>query len=209
MAIHLAVCTWEGVSNLPEDRIVNTWHFDGSGDFDNVADMLDDFYNTVPASGGSNTIAKFMTVDAMQDDLRIDIYDLSDPIPRVPVYTTTRTMIGMLSSGSLPRETALCLSYQGIKVSGVNQASRRGRVYLGGLAATANASGRPTSPFTTCVAEKGEDLLSASIASVSWSWVVYSPTLLTSTPVVSGWCDDAWDTQRRRGLRPTTKKLFP
>jgi hypothetical protein len=48
----------------------------------------------------------------------------------------------------------------------------------------------------------------AAIASASWDWVVYSPTDDAYHEVANGWVDNAWDTQRRRGYKPTSRTTF-
>jgi hypothetical protein len=39
-------------------------------------------------------------------------------------------------------------------------------------------------------------------------WAIYSPTANLHKTITDIWVDDAWDTQRRRGLAPTTRDTF-
>jgi len=70
----------------------------------------------------------------------------------------------------------------------------------------------------------GLGLFTASSASAVWKWAVFSPTIAGGwflpdtegppnlpaaySPVQSGWVDNAWDTQRRRGLEATARTVF-
>lgn len=206
MAIFLFTANFPGLSGLPEDVIVNTFHFEGGGaDPGNVVDMIDDFYITVPTAGGTSTIASYMSNDSVDDTYTIRGYDLSDPIPRIPVIEESRSLVGLGTTEGLPRELAICASYQATRLSGVNQARRRGRLYIGGLGDAANIDGMVQTAYTTTISRKMSDLRDAAIASVSWSWVVYSPTSSSAAVVDNGWVDNAWDVQRRRGVRPTVR----
>lgn len=76
---------------------------------------------------------------------------------------------------------------------------------------------RPWTDLVTAAAAVGTTLLAAGDASSgAWTWCIYSPTTETQTaslassfiPIVGGWVDNAWDTQRRRGLEPTTRTTW-
>lgn len=208
MATFLFTVTFTAISELPADNLVNTWHFEGSGsDFDNVGDMLEDFYTTTP-DGQIGPISDFMTSQTITGDYTMKAYDLSDPKPRAPQWEETRTLVELPNAAGLPDEVALVMSYHASPLSGVSAARRRGRVYLGGLASAANVVGRPATAFRTIVAAAGRDLIQASNASTSWDWVQYSPTANAANTVVGGWVDDSWDTQRRRGRQATSRVVF-
>lgn len=65
---------FQGESGMPEDRFVNTWHFFGSTgtvtDFDNVRDMLKDFYDK-EWSGGERLTLRARPAEAASPGLRI------------------------------------------------------------------------------------------------------------------------------------------
>lgn len=99
------------------------------------------------------------------------------------------------------------MSYEGEKVSGQKQARRRNRVYLGPFrGAVLGLDGRPTPTLVTNVKNAGAGLKAASDASVNWEWVVYSNTDKQIMAPKHLWVDDAWDTQRRRGLSPSRRE---
>jgi hypothetical protein len=97
----------------------------------------------------------------------------------------------------------MCVSFHGEYVSGEPQARRRGRVYVPWMQASSNVDGRPESTFVTLLAASFAEFHAAAIASANVNWVVWSPTDSAAYPVEAGWIDDAWDTQRRRGVSAT------
>lgn len=207
MAIWRAQVEWQSTTLLPEDKVVNTWHFEGSDtatDTDNIRDMLVDFYTT-PYEG--NPIKSFMPAALLNGFYDIKIFCLADPEPRVPRATYNEDT-AVSSNAPLPGEVALCLSYHGAVVSGESQARRRGRIYLGPFTTAANASGRPTSAVIATMTAAASELLAAANASVTWQWIVYSRVNDAGVDVVGGWVDNAWDSQRRRGLRSTARTAW-
>ena len=208
--LHAFQWAWQGVSGLAEDQFVNTWHFQREGllgpDYENVEDMLVDFW-TGDTLSESNPLNDFLTTNQINGTYTLKVYDLEEEKPRAPVYENTGE-ITLSNSDSLPTECAAVLSFQATVESGENQKRRRNRVYLGPFAVTANDDGMLLNGFVERLLFQGRLLLNASQDSDSWRWVVYSPTDDNAEPVWSGWVDNAWDTQRRRGLRKTARGVF-
>ena len=202
---------WHGVSGLAEDRFVNSTHWQesslGVGDFDNVKDMLTNFYTEIPPSG-TNAIYNFMDTGSINGNVTLTAYRLSDTKPRQPVYQTELEFSGIPGDGSLPTEVSLVMSFQATKESGENQKRRRNRIYLGPCGVMANDDGRPSNLFIDTVMRAGRGLMNEAAGSFNWTWKVYSPTDDAAYPVWSGWVDNAWDTQRRRGIRSTGRGIF-
>jgi len=198
-------------SAIPKDFVTNTWHFYRTAaapitDYDNVRDMLEDFYATAPSGGGSALTTYFAA--ALGGPAVVKAYNLADTIPRAPVYESTFTF-NPTGTNQLPAEVALVMSFQAPRVSGVPQSRRRNRVYLGPWGTNAGQStGRPDSTVTTQITRAGSDLIDAANASATWDWVVYSGTTGEYEVVNNGWVDNAWDTQRRRGLAPSSRIAF-
>lgn len=204
MAIVLVQVALAHDSALPEDVTVNTWHCsttltDGAVGAQNFIDDLKTFYTAIDNTVLGVTIAGPALFKA---------YDLADPLPRVPIVEDSQA----LTSGSqvLPQEVALCLSYQAAPISGVNQASRRGRVFLGPIymGACNPDTGRPETAQLTTIATAADALLAAANADTTYDWVVYSPTNDTVAIVDNGWIDNAFDTVRSRGVAPTARTIF-
>lgn len=199
MALYRAQITIPMDSGLPEDAATNTLYFDADteGDLDDVHDALSDFYIAIDGLYSS-------LVDGL--GVVVNYYRMSDPEPRTPVKTN-----GMLTwvtdSSASPTEVALVLSYQAAKISGLPQSRRRGRIYIGplggGLSDRPNAVGQ-INPLVAAA----QGLLDASTAATTWTWAQYSPTNNEGANVVSGWVDNEWDTQRRRGRAATSRTAF-
>lgn len=208
-----AACSLPNKNNLAEDTFVNGFHFTGTSSVEDmsteIALRLHDFYGT-PPTGSSQRLAQFMSSEINWPTARLKIYDWGDPSPRQPVYdeqlpVTPGTLVELLPQ---PAEVALCLSYAGEAVSGANPARRRGRIYIGPLnagtlAPTPNQSARPAGAFMTVLARAGDDLATAN--TLGCQWVVWSTRGGSATEIVRGWVDDAFDTQRRRGVRPSAR----
>jgi len=204
MTLCRALVTFPAASADSEDIVVNTWHFDlastDEGGTTDATTALDAFYTSfITSLSASHTWASG----------RIKWYDLTDPEPRAPIHDTGFAISGTASANQLPRECSICVSFQGDQVSGVSQARRRGRIYLGPWGTGANnTSGMVASSLVTTLATACGTLLSASEADADYQWVVYSRTTGLAVPVTNGWVDDAWDTQRRRGVDATTRTVF-
>lgn len=207
----------------PQNKIMNTWHIVTVG-ATTPADAADAFVADV------NTF--YQAIDANFSQYLggnvpfLRAFNLDDPMPRQPVHE--ESLITLTSASTwLPREIACCLSYKGTYLSGVSPKRKRGRIYLGPLAAatvdTAN-DGMFTSSFVTAVKNAAAALLTASTASSAYRWCIYSPTSDPNSnnpaggagqdagcwdAVVGGWVDDEIDIQRRRGVGSGTKTLFP
>jgi hypothetical protein len=193
-------------TNIPEDVCVNTWGFVTSlaidaTSMDTATARLVTFYNALQnyRANNQNWAAT-----------RIKFYDLEQAIPRPPLRDAVMGLSATAAANSLPAEVALCLSFQGVQVAGTSQARRRGRVYLGpwGTSANNGLTGRPDNGLTAAIIPAARALVLANDQPLQWC--VYSQFPAADTPIIvtNGWCDDAWDTQRRRGPRPTLRTVF-
>jgi len=204
-------------SFLPEHASVNVMHFvcfdaDPSSELTSITAAIETFYQTADAVLGS-----VLTGDGI-----VKFYDLLDPQPRAPIGTEAFTFSPQ-SGDCFPNEVAVVLSVQGEGVSGVPIARRRGRVYLGPIAAstgvTAGGDTFLSSAGRDAVALAGEQL-AAEIDPLHWAWVVFSPTIAgtqpwseaelesASTLITNGWVNNAYDTQRSRGLNDTARTVW-
>lgn len=190
-------------TGLPEDITVNTWSCRTAATGDLVAlglfiDELEAFYASMDADL-SSLLSGAYTIRA---------YDRADAEPRVPVVTVT----GSLTPGTdaAPGEVALCMSFQGVTMSGAPQARRRGRIYLGPLAGGVMnlATGRPEAGTRGRLQNAGDAFVTLSKASAQWKWQVWSTVNQSGVDVDNGWVDDSFDTMRSRGNRATTRSTF-
>lgn len=203
------------LSALPEDACVNTFHFNSTGgtlatDLDTITDLVQDFYFATP-TGEGGPIRAYWGAQVDEDDVHLRLYNLSSPEPRAPLRDTDIGVEGSVSGTGLPDEVALCLSFQAPQVSGSPQSRRRGRIFFGPLGQNALSgtvpNNRPDAGFVGRLAQAGEDLMN-NAAATSAPWVVYSPTDDAGYLVDNGWVDNAFDTQRRRGVSPTTRTTW-
>lgn len=205
MPILRAVVELQKTSGIPADAVVNRFHFDCTSDVAGVTDTIDTALVTFYSSIDTHFSLLMATTGQT-----VTWYNLEDPEPRVPLRTTAP--FGQFSVGgtALPAEVALCMSFQATRVSGVNQARRRNRVYLGTFAkaASADSTGRPTTTCRGDIASAGGALLATSDGTATWTWVTRSETSTATAAVDNGWVDDAWDTQRRRGVEPSARSTF-
>lgn len=215
MAIFRAMVTIPHDSGLVEDSVTNTfyWNVSGGGvtaDFDVIKARLLAFYNT-PTSPAVNSPSDYLAPQLDTANGRIRMYAMADPTPRVPVYDAAFAIDSTLGSNGLPSEVALVLSFHATPLSGTPMARRRGRVYLGPLSSTVLTTGasevRPTADVITTWASAGKGLEAANTVAISWQ--VFSPTSGVASEVVGGWVDNAFDTQRRRGVAPAARTVFP
>lgn len=204
-------------TGLPEDLSINTFHFNwlnpgdpGTTDYTNLCNDVILMYNAIFGVVGQQLMAGVINPAAVFQK----VYNLTDPEPRPPRFMITGSGVLTDPLFDTPLEVSLCLSYEGAKVAGLQQASRRGRIYLGPLGdIVTTVHGDPThfpvpgTVWTTNILAAAHQLTVATIGH-GWQWVVYSRKLGSSTPVVDGWVDNAWDTQRRRGNAATSRRTW-
>lgn len=183
---------------LAENAATNTLYFDADTEDDlvDVQAAVQDFYVFVDG---------FMSSLIDTGNVRTEYYRLSDPSPRQPVFEGQITgMVGTTTAS--PTELAIVLSYQGERVSGLPQARRRGRIFLGPL--SGGNVDRPSASQVSVLRGAAINLLDASNAATGWTWAQYSPTNGIGIDVNNGWVDNEWDTQRRRGRRATERNAW-
>lgn len=205
-----AMAVFQGGSELPEDQFVNTWHFvtpgaDSAADQAAVAAVVGDFYRAVPSLGGPDTVGMYLSPYCLRS-FTIKTYDLADAMPREPTEFVD-TLPAATSSNGLPAEVACCLSFQG---GPPVTAHRRGRLYIGPLAVEANDPASSTTPARVSTSLRNALRTAAfDVRESGTGWSIFSPTTGLFSPVVTGHVDDAFDTQRRRGVAPSGRLSIP
>lgn len=208
----LAQVRLKRTTNLPEDIVVNTFHFDAAPTLDDgaaITTSLLDFYRV--AHGGAQSIASFLSPVLNATPHQVRLYNMTGPPPHIPFMSTDFTMTGIPQSGTpLPSEVALVLTIKA--AAGANPMRRRGRIYLGPFN-TGQATGilegdsRPTTGLMQTLLNAGaflrDDLPSAQ------AWQVWSEVDQALRPVTTVQVDNAWDTQRRRGAKPYARLSNP
>lgn len=200
-------------SGIAEDGVINTFHFTGVDDLTDMADAitlrLRAFYTGVPAPE-TYAIGRYLSGELQLAGARIKYYDWDDPEPRAPFMDVSAGLVesARAQTSNMPGEVALCSSYRGSLQSGTIAARRRGRVYLGPLNVGASVGAtvepaRPDGTFRAIVARASEQLAAAS--TLGARWVVWSRVNSEAVPIRYGWVDNAFDTMRKRGVKPSTR----
>lgn len=161
-----------------------------------------------------DALRPYMSGAITQLDHQIKWYDL--PLVSPPNYPFAETSFGLATAPAgtqLPAEVATCLSFQGARVTGLPQRRRRGRIYLGPLNTTALGSstqvGRPIPGMITAMTAAAAAFRSSVEAEGACYWGVWSTVDQALVEVTDGWMDNAFDTQRRRGLKETDRTVWP
>lgn len=189
------------------DTAVNNWHFVADPNVQATWDLI--HAQLVTFYGAINSV---MSSDINHASLEVRYYDLSQPVPRPPIYTKPASVTAYGTGLTLPHELAICLSYQGLRVAGTIQARRRGRVFLGPLNDSCNSFGLIAASKVTIVVNAAKALLTASNAAADWTWCAGGHHFEATGELVAvnnGWVDNAFDIQRRRGVKPAARTVLP
>lgn len=229
MAIIRASVRIPNDSGLSEDAVYNNFTF-STGDtapatLAAIKADVSEFYNT--AVGGANKVSDFLSDFLDGANASLKLVNMSEPSPRFPIMDEAMP-ISIPAGNGFPCEVAIRLSWQGDKVSGENQARKRGGIWLGPV----KSSTATTVAGDMRVSSGVRDILNGAMARLATTgggelhnWVVYSagardnsddtipyperPTLAPDFALVTnGWTDDSFDTQRRRGRKATGRTLW-
>lgn len=203
------LATFERSSEMPEDQVVNSWAFrnDGiPGDLETLGNeiqrVLDAFYFGEVSAGQS--IGAYMSPDLTALNYRV--YDLGQAPPREPLIVPSLDF-NIISAGSpLVEEAAVVMSMK----SDGNGKRDRGRLYLGPLRTSAvqavDGRTRVSTAFRNVIADRATDVIQTT-ENVTWTFV--SQADAAAKVVTRGYIDNAFDTQRSRGIEADTRLLFP
>jgi hypothetical protein len=174
-------------SNLPEDRRVNVLAFRdvvGATEYDELAGDLADIYQPFLTNVGTDCAS-----------VEVRVYNKADAEPREALGSASRA-VGV-SPGGMPYEVACCLSFY----SDRNLPRNRGRIFLGPF------NGSLTSDRPGALRQEILDLATdfANLGGVNIQWCVWSRRDNAFKQVSNAWVDNAWDTIRSRGLKPTSR----
>lgn len=201
------------VTNVPRDVITNTMHFLTGGSISNadaateIASRLQAFYDEVYSE--ANTADTYVAWANAQ----VNVYDLSDLEPRVPIVVPFIISPTNQADGVMPSEVAIVASFHAAPPI---TARRRNRIYLGGWSTLAGSSGtttnppRPNNATRAAIVSAMEGLHAANDVDVTWS----GRSGIGGGPegvfwdIDGGWVDNAWDTQRRRGHEATSRDVW-
>lgn len=206
--VYRAQVRLKGSTGMPEDVFVNSFAFRSTGASTHSAEhakivaALDEFYTTAPTAG--IPLDTYLGGQVPRTSFDVVTYDTTDPVPRQPLVSSV-TYASNAPSTSLPAEVALCLSFHGP----LNVPSERGRIYFGPLNGTVagtltGGDVRPSSAVITALTQCATRMA----ARTDITWGLISQLKGTFTTAMEGWVDNAFDTQRRRGVEATTRTTW-
>jgi hypothetical protein len=231
MGIALATVHFPHMSGLPEDTVVNSFVFSdavGTPFTNAVADAVSgdiaSFYNDAVAAGGPHTVAHFLgdQLSRAANAVFVEWYQIQEAMhgePHGSPFHTTTFTLGAMNPGAqgLPSELCVVCSIAAApgslpEESGSTRprARTRGRIYLGPLSSIVFDSEagtrrvRVVSAARVTIAGAAARLADATNA----TWCVWSRRNGNALPVVTGFVDDAFDIQRRRGERAVGRTTF-
>lgn len=187
---------------LAANYSTNTLYF--NADSDAVLPDIETALETLYSSWGS-----YFGQQVEQNGHEFKWYNMADVEPRAPVRETIWDLTSNPSGTPLPPECAITVSFQGVKVSGLPQARRRGRIFLGPLdITTVETDGRVVGTAVSSIRNAAQTFLIASDTATDWRWQVFSPTDDGFVDIDNGWVDNEFDTIRSRGRVATVRTTF-
>lgn len=232
------VASFPSTTGMTSDITQNVIHLKVSGadptpgsDLTAAMEAMKLFYISV-LGGNTTSMDEWMSsdIDHGANACRVDSYftnDLTGATPfGSPLASLGFTLGPPTSSAQLPEEVAIALSFHGdltdVPVTEPNPTPppatirpaqrRRGRLFFGPLSQGAGfATGGHYRPSALLMDELGEAFGQTCRdieTSTPWNVGVWSRADAEVWIIVGGWVDDAWDTQRRRGIEPTTRDFW-
>lgn len=203
--------------NIPANYATNTYFFDVETDLVapegsledqsvlSIAPALVDLYNELNDQadlfGGLATSGH-----------RIKFVEIDGPKPQYPYAEVVWAFTTAPSASVLPSECCVVSSFEAVQSAGINQATRRGRVFLGplNLGALNALTGRLVDADRVAIATAFQTFAQKQDEAgfSGWQWMVYSRKNDAMSRVVMGHVDNAFDTQRRRGVESTLRSVW-
>ena len=216
MASVHAVVRMPYVTGLPRDVSINTFNItdpDASA-LDIVAvwgPALTDYYTD---TYDGHRIADYLSPVIVPDACSIEFYEpnlatgaIGEPINITPLD------LGLVSDeGPMPLEVAICNSQRAAGGIGLSGARRRGKHYLGPWGNEVTTTSDVGLPAPANVVLNTIRLASVNLLligdTLDGDWAVWSRSDAAMFPVVGGWIDNEFDTQRRREVDATLRATY-
>lgn len=220
----LAVVKLAMKSGIPSDVVQNTFAFEydltGIG-ASALNTALVAFYNANHVGPGALNSYLSEALSTSSNANTISYYDLTGHLSGTPhgsPVAVTQWTLGATGTGTPgPNEVCMCLTAQADYGTDVEfgpgtrpRARDRSRVYIGPLEITL-VTAEDTTTHAITVGTSPQQSLAASGAALlaaNVGWSVWSRRDAALKPVVSGWVDNAFDIQRRRGIKASARTTF-
>lgn len=182
---------------LPRNRVSNTFHLEHS-----IGALVDTDLDDMCADIIGMYQARYNNITA---EFRCKAYDVGAP-PNYPRSVVT-VHAGIAHTAPIVREVAMVLSF-----AGDNRGNKRerGRIYLAPYLSFKTAdtyADRPSAAVQNWALQWFSEPNASlpDLGGVDWKFGVYSGVAGKFTQAQQAWVNDEWDTQRRRGLRETSR----
>lgn len=235
MATYRIVTTFESVTGIPKDRVTNTLHFstsEASHDASTGSALIGHVaaaFTTVTAPG---TARPDQYLSSELSRVSLPVGRAYNPAGGSPIAQATWAGFAAAGvAGALPGEVACCLSMNADLVNVPEEAPddadadlaperpasrRRGRIYFGPLTSQALSGSvpeRPNAVLKNILLGLGKSLAQPTnpvLTALNTGLVVRSDSGFAGAayPVIRVSVDDAFDVQRRRGVKPTAKVVL-
>lgn len=216
MAVYQARAIIPYKSGIPQDVVVNTLCF-RLDDPPGVAavSLLTDFYNE-PVDETDTSIADLLHVylDRTGNACRFEFYEVNLATGDVgsPLAVVPWTLLGDPDENNLPLEVAVCTSFAAAPSEGSSPGTRKGRIFIGPFNQTVCTAGDddPTRPDVNAILtlSGATQRLVQDTEAGGIQMVVWSRKDNAAYEIVRGWVDNAFDTQRRRGVDPSSRTVW-
>jgi hypothetical protein len=202
MAGYFAQVTLLAASGNGADNQVNGFAFEEVGtpdtaEMDTYTVAVKDFYDDILTINGC---AGLMTNGHI-----VKFYDILGTAPNYPIYETTFNMASAPPAIDMPLEVALAVSYKNTVANSVPRGRRRGRIYISGWAESMNTAGRPISTAFNGLADAYKVFADTVNTIGTFEAGVWSRANGVVYPIQEIFCDNEWDTVRRRGGEATSR----
>ena len=178
---------------LPRDQMVITPTFRDQGVTSDPDNLAQDLAQLMADYVGGTT------------HVHVKLYDAQGTPPVFPAADVDLNPAAAPVTSTCPREVALCLSYY----SGQNRPRRRGRLYIPACLILKNTAGSSLGKVPTTTQMDSALSIAAGLkglGGVDVDWGLWSGVDHGFFETTNYYVDDEWDTQRKRGLRPTSRR---
>jgi hypothetical protein len=223
----LTVVTLNKKSGLPADAVQNSFAWTtGSvpaspAEMDEIGNRIDNFYNAAGTAAVSISHYLSSSIDHNNNAHTVDFYDLTGHLNGTPHGSPIRsqpfTLAGLPDNTMMPDEVAICLSYHSAfgtdpeELGATRPKARdRGRLYIGPLAlntVVGDAVNQEPRVVPACAQTIRDAGVALNTSSVLATWCLWSRKDAALKPVTNVFVDNAFDIQRRRGNKATTRIL--
>ena len=158
------------------------------------------FYDDVASVGALKGLS--------QNGHLVKIYDVAGTAPNYPLFEINFDLASAPADTDLPQELALCVSYYAAQATTIARGRRRGRIYVSGWVEGSNTDGRPNSTAINGLLDAYTDYVTSTNTLDSLTAGIWSRSNGTVYKIDTVWVDNEWDTQRRRGNKPTSRTTW-